>query len=259
MATVKTAADMAHRRDFETGAHLDRMANYARLIAREVAGKYRLNDDLVEHIFLFSPLHDIGKIGIPDHLLGKTELQMNADERGLWRKHPIKGEQALMALEELRNAARLIRSHHERFDGQGYPDGAAGMAIPLGARILAVANDYDGLTQGSLMGRKLEDTEALQYLVQGKGKRYDPAVVDALVTLSGGVKDTHVADLKVGTLDLKAGMVLARDFISREGVLLLATDYMLDDNLIRQIQDYARSEGGRLTLYIRPLEVASHD
>ncbi|MDE2583866.1 MAG: HD domain-containing protein, partial [Betaproteobacteria bacterium] len=207
-----------------------------------------------QDVFLAGLLHDIGKIGIPDHLLTKPETRMTAEERGVWRKHPIKGEQALMALEELRNAARLIRAHHERFDGQGYPDGASGLTIPLGARILSLANDYDGLRQGTLSDRRMDEQEAMQYVIQGKNRRYDPQVVDAFVTLSGGTLEPAAADMALSPLDLKPGMVLTRDFISREGVLLLAADYLLDENLIRQIRDYERSEGGRITLHVRPPE-----
>jgi len=253
MTSIRVFANLIELREGRMAGHSRRVADLARRIAKEL----QLSPREIQDVFVAGLLHDIGKIGLADHLLAKTEAQMTADERGQWRKHPIKGEQALMALEDLRGAARLIRSHHERYDGQGYPDGASGMLIPLGARILAVANDYDGLRQGTLNGHKLEEQDAAQYLVQGKGKRYDPAVVEAFLSLSGnGVKEAPIAELLLAPADLKAGMVLARDFISREGVLLLAADYILDDTLIRQIREFERADGNRLILHIRPVETA---
>lgn len=250
MTSIRVFANLIELREGRMAGHSRRVAD----LARRIAGKMGLGAREAQDVFLAGLLHDIGKIGIPDHLLTKPETRMTAEERGVWRKHPIKGEQALMALEELRNAARLIRAHHERFDGQGYPDGASGLTIPLGARILSLANDYDGLRQGTLSDRRMDEQEAMQYVIQGKNRRYDPQVVDAFVTLSGGTLEPAAADMALSPLDLKPGMVLTRDFISREGVLLLAADYLLDENLIRQIRDYERSEGGRITLHVRPPE-----
>ena len=248
MTSIRVFANLIELREGRMAGHSRRVADLARRIAKHMS----LAPWEVQDVFLAGLLHDIGKIGIPDHLLNKPEPQMSADERGLWRKHPAKGEQALMALEDLRGAARLIRSHHERYDGQGYPEGLSGLIIPMGARILALANDYDGLREGNLTGRRLDEQEARQYLLQGKGKRYDPQVVDAFLSFSGGAKEAQVTDLALAPADLKPGMVLSRDFISREGVLLLAADYILDEGLIRQISDYERAEGGRLQLHVRP-------
>lgn len=248
MTSIRVFANLIELREGRMAGHSRRVADLARRIAKHMG----LAPWEVQDVFLAGLLHDIGKIGIPDHLLNKPEPQMSADERGLWRKHPAKGEQALMALEDLRGAARLIRSHHERYDGQGYPEGLSGLIIPMGARILALANDYDGLREGNLTGRRQDEQEARQYLLQGKGKRYDPQVVEAFLSFSGGAKEVQATDLALVPADLKPGMVLSRDFISREGVLLLATDYILDEGLIRQISDYERAEGGRLQLHVRP-------
>lgn len=252
MTSIRVFANLIELREGRMSGHSRRVADLGRRIATQLGQTGREAQD----VFLAGLLHDIGKIGIPDHLLCKPETQMTGEERGIWRKHPVKGEQALMALEELRGAARLIRSHHERFDGQGYPDGLAGFIIPMGARILALANDYDGLRQGTLNGKRMDEPEALQFVIQGKNRRYDPQIVDAFVALSGGVPEVAVAELALSPGDLKPGMVLTRDFISREGVLLLATDYVLDENLIRQIRDYERGEGGRITVHVRPPEAS---
>lgn len=246
--SIQVFANLIELRGGQMAGHSRRVADLARRIGNQMSLEGRACND----IFLAGLLHDVGKIGLPDPLLGKPENKMNGEELGVFRKHPAKGEQALMALEELRPAARLIRSHHERFDGQGYPDGLAGLTIPLGARILALANEYDGLLQGTLSGKRHSEEEARQLIFQGKSKRYDPAVVDAFLALSGGLPEVQSESLALAPADLKPGMVLARDLISRDGVLLLATDYVLEENLIRQIQDYERSEGSRLVLHVRP-------
>ncbi len=245
--SIQVFANLIELRGGNMAGHSRRVADLARKIAAAMGMDGRQCND----IFLAGLLHDIGKIGLPDALLAKPPSKMNGDELGQWRKHPAKGEQVLMALEDLRGAARLIRSHHERFDGQGYPDGLAGLAIPQGARILALANEYDGHLHGTLTGTRLGEDDAKKLVLQGRGKRYDPAVVDAFLALFGAPPEPPTDEIAVIPAELRPGMFLARDLISPEGVLLLATDYMLDENLIRQIRDYERSEGGRLTLYVR--------
>lgn len=247
MTSIQVFANLVELREGQMAGHSRRVAG----LARQISGKLGLDVRQSQDVFLAGLLHDIGKIGLPDDLLNKPATRMNGEEFGLWRKHPIKGEQALMALEDLRGAARLIRAHHERFDGQGYPDGLSGLAIPLGARILAVANDYDGLIQGTLSGKRLPEEEAKQFIAQAKGKRYDAQVVDAFLAVSGGLKEAPANALPLAPRDLAEGMVLARDLVGRDGVLLLAAEYVLDDSLIRQIREYERSEGGQVQIFVR--------
>jgi response regulator RpfG family c-di-GMP phosphodiesterase len=224
-------------------------------LGRRIAIKLGLERGATQDVMVAGLLHDIGKIGLPDALLAKTAPQMSAEELGLFKKHPLKGEAALMALEELRVPARLLRSHHERYDGLGYPDGLSGLAIPQGARILAVANDYDGLQIGSFPPKRLSAEQARAFIQQARGKRYDPQVVDAFLALLGGEGaggDASVGrELQLGPEELKPGMVLSRDLISREGALLLAADFLLDDSLIKQIKDYASGEEGRVVIHVR--------
>ena len=170
---------------------------------------------------------------------------------GTYRRHPVIGETALMPLAELKEAARLIRAHHERFDGQGYPDGLQGAFIPLGARILSVVNDYDGLQIGTLTEKRLSPEEARTMLAQTSGKRYDPRILDAFFEMMGGPVKEVTSEKAVPAAELRAGMVLARDFFGRDGVLLLAADYVLDALLVKQIQDMERRESSSLTLYVR--------
>lgn len=248
LTSIKVFSNLIELSEGARSGHSRRVAD----LSRRIAVKIGLDRVAAQDVMLAGLLHDIGKIGLPDALLAKPASLMSTEEQVLFKRHPQKGESALMALDSLRSAARLLRSHHERYDGQGYPDGLGGADIPLGARILAVANDYDGLQIGSLSAKRLSSADALAFLQQSRGKRYDPQVVDAFASLDGA--ESAGRTLKEWALSpeaLRAGMVLSRDLISGEGALLLAADFLLDDSLIRQIRDYAGGEEQSMVIHVR--------
>jgi len=248
MTSVKVFSNLIELRRGAFAGHSRRVADGARNLARGMG----LERGAAQDVMLAGLLHEVGKIGLPDSLLAKALVQMSTDEQGEYRKFPANGQVALMALEQLREAAKLLRAHQERWDGTGFPDGLAGEAIPLGARILAVANDFDELQIGTLKSSKLSPEEAKAYLLQYKGKRYDPRVVDAFLAQQGAEPEAApAASTAISAADLQPGMVLARDLISRHGVLLLAADYMLEDSLIRQIRDYEKADGSPLVVHVK--------
>ena len=151
--SAQVAREFANLRDFETGGHLERMAHYTRLIARELQQSHGLSDETIEHLYLFAPLHDIGKIGIPDSILLKPG-RLTPDERAVMETHVEKGVAVLdrligeFGMEELPDSAvmrNVVAGHHECLDGSGYPKGLRGDHIPLEARIIAVADVLDAL------------------------------------------------------------------------------------------------------------------
>lgn len=151
---VEVSRAFCNMRDFETGAHLERMSRYSRLIAQELAHEYGLGDDYVEHVYLFSPLHDLGKIGIPDRILLKPD-RLDEEEWNVMRSHPMKGRELLdkviadFGLQDLPDVSvmrNIVEYHHEWLNGQGYPHGCKGEAIPLEARISTAADIFDALT-----------------------------------------------------------------------------------------------------------------
>ncbi|WP_088285550.1 HD domain-containing phosphohydrolase [Ideonella sp. A 288] len=247
MVSIKMFGNLIEMREGAVGGHSRRVAD----LARQLAARLGLDTKTQQDIFLAGLLHDIGKIGLPDVLLARPVSRMSADEQVRYRKHAVAGEAALMPLSELQNAARFVRSHHERFDGTGYPDGLIGEEIPFGARVLAVVNDYDALQIGTLAEKRSSADEARQSLVPGRNRRYDPRVLDAFLELLVGATAESVRERVVTAPELEAGMVLSRDLVGHDGTLLLAADYVLDSRLVGQIQQFALREGALMRLHIR--------
>jgi putative two-component system response regulator len=187
--TVFALARLAESRDPETGHHLERMRSYAMILARQLQreGPYthQITDNFLHDLFRSAPLHDIGKVGIPDVILLKPG-RLTIREFELMQHHSTIGAQSLSEAAEhsrsgtfLKMAVEIAQSHHERFDGTGYPDGLAGLAIPLAARIVAVADVYDALTSARVYKAAFTQ-EVARLMIEGEeGKHFDPAIVAA--------------------------------------------------------------------------------
>ena len=174
--TLLRLARAGEFRDEETGFHLIRMSRYSRLIASAIG----MERDQVETVELSAPLHDIGKIGIPDHILLKPE-KLDAGEWEVMRRHPVIGHEILKgsASKYVRMGALIALGHHEKYDGSGYPNGLVGDHIPLCARIVAVADVFDALTTARPYKIAWKSTQAFEYLEAQRGKHLDPRLVDA--------------------------------------------------------------------------------
>ncbi len=188
-AAIKTTGKLSHLRDPETGSHLDRMSRYSRIIANALAGQYDLNDSYIEHIFMFAPLHDIGKIGIPDNILLKPG-SLNEKEWSVMQTHAHLGREMIDDLlknfglinfghvDILRNIAEY---HHEAINGTGYPRGIKGCEIPLEARIVAVADVFDALTSRRTYKEAWNNDKAISTLKELAGETLDQDCVNALI------------------------------------------------------------------------------
>ena len=188
-AAVKTTGNITHIRDPETGSHLDRMSRYCRLIANSIADKYQLDDDYIEHIFMFSPLHDIGKIGIPDEILLKPN-ELNDNEAEVMHTHASLGKKmvdeilanfGLENIEHVDMLRNIAEFHHESVNGQGYPSGIKGEQIPLEARIVAVADVFDALTSARPYKNAWSNEDAIGELKKLAGEKLDRDCVNALI------------------------------------------------------------------------------
>jgi len=173
--TVVALAGALESKDTGTRAHSERVQLYAVELARACAPQL-LDDPSIEYGFV---LHDVGKIGIPDNVLQKP-APLSLPERRLIEKHTILGEQMLEGVSFMSpECLSVVRSHHERWDGQGYPDGRRGDEIPLGARVFAVADALDAITSDRPYRREQSWDSAVDEIVAESGKQFDPHVVDA--------------------------------------------------------------------------------
>ena len=188
-AALKTTSGITHFRDPETGSHLDRMSRYSRIIAESLTDQYDLDDAYIEHIFMFSPLHDIGKIAIPDNILLKPG-PLNEEERWIMNTHARKGREmiddivmnfgfnSINHIDVLKNIAEF---HHEAVNGSGYPAGKRYDEIPLEARIVAVADVFDALTSHRPYKEAWSNEKAFAMLKQLAGEKLDIDCVNALI------------------------------------------------------------------------------
>lgn len=176
--TITRLARAAEFRDPETGAHIQRMAHYSALIARRLG----LSAEVTEEILLAAPLHDVGKMGIPDHILLKPG-KLTPEEFEIMKGHAGIGYDILRdsSAPVVKRGAIIALTHHEKFDGSGYPHGLAGDAIALEGRIVAVADVFDALTSVRPYKKAWSLEEAQKFLIDGRGAHFDPSTVDAFL------------------------------------------------------------------------------
>jgi response regulator RpfG family c-di-GMP phosphodiesterase len=272
--SVRVFSGLVELRGGELGSQFVGHGRRVADMARAVAQRLGLAETEIQNAMLAGLLHDIGKIGLPDPLLAKPFIGLTGPERARVMTHPTVGENLLMAIDQLKESALAIRHHHEYFDGSGYPDRLAGENIPLIARILAVVNDFDALQLGTLTRRRYSSAEALAFLIDQNGIRYDPQIVKIFAhwllanqpTLRGKIQlppgedwsslevepgEPVVPSIEIRPGKLEPGMVLARDLIHRDGYMLLAAGFVLGPTTIDRLRRIQIEEGKDFTLTIR--------
>jgi len=193
---VQTLLSLTEVRDRETGRHSRRTREYARVLATQLAThpEFRpfLTPERIELLANLAPLHDIGKVGVPDSLLNKKGV-LTAEETVEMRKHPGHGRDVILHAERdagssddviLAMAKDIVYTHHEKWDGSGYPEGLSGTAIPIAGRLMALVDVYDAVTTRRAYRDPMSHEEAVEFIVSGRGTHFDPAVVDAFVQVS---------------------------------------------------------------------------
>lgn len=192
--SILALASLAETRDNETGAHIRRTQQYVKELAEDLCRHEQFADfltpDNIQMLTKSAPLHDIGKVGIPDHILLKPG-RLTEEEFDIMKLHTVKGRDALVRAEILMNkpdtflhiAKELVNYHHEKWDGTGYPEGLAGESIPIAARLMALADVYDALISKRVYKEAFPHEQAVAFIAEGKGKHFDPAVVEAFLRL----------------------------------------------------------------------------
>jgi putative two-component system response regulator len=194
-ATIMAMASLAETRDNETGNHIRRTQHYVHCLARALRHHPRfrdeLDDDTIELLFKSAPLHDIGKVGIPDRILLKPG-KLTPEEFELMKTHTTLGRDAIAHAEAqvgspnsfLRLAREIAHYHQEKWDGSGYPEGLAGDAIPVSARLMALADVYDALISRRVYKPAFPHADAVRIITEGRGRHFDPDMVDAFVSVA---------------------------------------------------------------------------
>lgn len=188
---IFSLAKLAESRDSDTGAHLERIREYSRVLTEQLSttDKYKdvIDGDYIRTVYATSPLHDIGKVGIPDSILLKPG-RLTKEEFEIMKSHTVIGFETLRSAVRNNPSAKFYRfaqdivlNHHERWDGNGYPNGLAGEDIPLCGRIVSVADVYDALTTKRVYKDAFSHEKARSIILEGSGSAFDPDIVDAFV------------------------------------------------------------------------------
>ncbi|MES2150584.1 MAG: HD domain-containing phosphohydrolase [Pseudomonadota bacterium] len=193
-ATIMAMASLAESRDPDTGWHIRRTQHYVAALARELrfnpSFTAELTDENIALLFKAAPLHDIGKVGVPDAILLKPG-RLSDEEMDVMKLHTVYGRDAIVGVEQalgegnqfLRYASEITYSHQEKWDGSGYPQGLAGTQIPLSARLMALADVYDALISERTYRPAFTHETAVELIRQGRGEHFDPDVVDAMLVI----------------------------------------------------------------------------
>ena len=204
-ATLESLACLTEARDPETGHHIKRTKNYVEALARRLRENTKFRDqldpDTIDLLVKSSTLHDIGKVGVPDHILNKPG-SLTTEEMAVMRQHTLYGHRALQLAEKrlgtdntfLRVARDIAYTHHEKWDGSGYPRGLAGVEIPLSGRLMAVADVYDALISRRVYKGPVSHRQAVRIISQGDGQtspdHFDPDILDAFLATEGEFLET---------------------------------------------------------------------
>ena len=197
---VQTLLSLTETRDAETGRHSRRTQQYARVLAQELSHhpdfRSYLTPERIDLLSSLAPLHDIGKVGIPDHILNKPGA-LTAEELVEMRKHPELGRDVILKAEKqvgvhddvtLAMAKDIVYTHHERWDGSGYPQGLRGTDIPVPGRVMAIVDVYDAVVSRTLYRQTMSHADTVKFIASGKGTHFDPAVVDAFVNVAAVIE-----------------------------------------------------------------------
>ena len=199
LATLVALSKLAEFRDETTGHHLERTSEFCKMLAVHLSAKspyiHNITPDFIRNIYYSAPLHDIGKVGIPDNILLK-QGKLLPEEFEVMKKHVLLGSLALQKVldEYPRNSfvnmgVQLTRYHHEKWNGKGYPDGLSGEAIPLPARIMALADVYDALRSRRPYKEGITHEESVRIIREDSGQSFDPVIVDAFLALADDFAD----------------------------------------------------------------------
>lgn len=248
--TILAFSGLAELRDPRMRTHSRNVAEVCGSVARELA----MTTEERENLIVAALLHDIGKVGIPDLLLRQDTELMNHEEREEYTKHPLRGQAAVDAIEELRPAGLIIRSHHESYDGSGFPDGLKKKEIPAAARILAIVDyadksfrKYGGKVSFAVIRKEIEEQAGTRF-----DHKFVPIVLDVAEKIYRAKRPlTEEVEVELSPNDLSVGMEVSRDVFSGTGILLLGKGAVLDGTGILLLKRYYQIDPCRQGVFVK--------
>lgn len=220
------------------GSHLKRCSKLAKAFGEHM----QYPKDYVYLLYYSALLHDLGKVGKSASLISKPEAELSGEELSTYRSHPLEGEEILQAIYNLKRTAAIVRSHHEQWDGRGFPDRISATEIALGARIVALINNWDNL----VYKQGFPAETALKKMEKRSGTRFDPDLLrDFLSFMSGWIQHHGKEESTVTIEKLEPGMVLQEDVLLNNGLLLVPHGMILDEQTVAKIRSFSKMLAGK--------------
>jgi putative two-component system response regulator len=245
--TLMAISQLAGLRSTPIPDHSRRVAT----MARQVAARLNCEAGELQDIFIAALLHDVGKLAFPDGLFDKPVSSLSGDNLFAYRRHSADGAFVIAQI------AGLAGSHHELFDGSGFPDGLSGLNIPLGARIIGAVSDYEDLKNGAMTQQAMSAKQSCMYLIEGSGSRYDPAVIEVLEPILAEEGKFELDELLIAVKHLHEGMTLSRNVLHPKGFVLLSQGTELSRRLIDQMVAVEQQTGVGLKVYVQRKAIQS--
>ncbi|TBN45569.1 HD domain-containing phosphohydrolase [Pseudomonas sp. BGI-2] len=224
-------------------------------LVRVYCKRHGLDEGSTRDLTMAAALYNIGKLSWTDSMMTAPADLLHHSDQERYRGYPKQSESLLMTLDPMKDAARLILHHQERWDGTGFPDRLKGEAIPLGSRWLKLAVDFIELQRGLILERQMNSDEALVYIRQYAGKLYDPALVEDFIQVCAAyLSDVSLVDPTVkvlATRDLAAGMILAHNLNADNGMLLLNAGKVLSGPLVEKLIAFEAMEGAKYSVFVK--------
>ncbi len=247
--TILAFSGLLELRDSGAGNHSRNVAEISIKVAKESG----LSGEETESIMVASLLHDIGKIGIPDVLLRKNIDEMNPEELQVYTQHPVRGQTAIDSIEDLRKAGLLIRHHHEAYNGMGFPDKLKAENIPLGSRIIAIADFTDRTIRRFTGDNAVEFT--LNKVKEELGKKFDYKLYPLIKTHVSGIyakilPGTSMVEMEFYLKDLRPGMIISKDVKSGTGLLMLSKGMKLNEKSIQSLKRSYQLDPSRSGVFV---------
>ena len=224
-------------------------------LVRVYCKRHEVDEGTCRDLTMAAALYNIGKLGWSDSMMTAPSDLLHHNDRERYRGYPKQSESLLMTLDPMKDAARLILHHQERWDGNGFPDRLKGEAIPFGSRLLKLAVDFIELQRGLILERQMNSDEALVYIRSYAGRLYDPDMVEDFIQVCAAyLTDVSLADPSVKvmtTREVAAGMVLARNLNADNGMLLLNAGKVLNGPLVEKLIAFEAMEGAKYSIFVK--------